>query len=337
MPKTYKATGINLKGMPLGESDRLLTVLTREQGLIRVVAPKARTHLSRLGGRSEVFVVNHLLLSSSRSLDKIVQAETIESFPGLSQDLKKLTAGQYLAELVLGQALSDQPQEDLFDLMLRHLKHIELLPGELAIAALTYGTFHLLTLAGLTPQVHHCCMTQSPIYPAVEQPNWQIGFSPAAGGVVTVEASRSIQGDLPPDDAGTKRLGSRLPVRRTERPRTAEAPMNYGRRRASSPTLTLGALELAVLQQLGQAIAIHSDGRLHLMSPEVVYDQRSIGDLCHPGDLLPTPLSAALSAPIPLHTWLAIERVLRHYAQYHFERPIHSAALIDSCFAPPLP
>ena len=33
MSRTYKATGINLKSMPLGEADRLLTILTREQGL----------------------------------------------------------------------------------------------------------------------------------------------------------------------------------------------------------------------------------------------------------------------------------------------------------------
>lgn len=39
-------------------------------------------------------------------------------------------------------------------------------------------------------------------------------------------------------------------------------------------------------------------------------------------------------APAIESAWFAIERILRQYAQYHFDYPIRSAALIDSCFAP---
>jgi DNA repair protein RecO (recombination protein O) len=35
---------------------------------------------------------------------------------------------------------------------------------------------------------------------------------------------------------------------------------------------------------------------------------------------------------IHVSVWLTVERLLRAYAQYHFDRPIQSAALIDSCF-----
>ena len=48
MSRTYQATGINLKGMPLGEADRLVTILSPEYGLIRAVAPGARKHKSKL-------------------------------------------------------------------------------------------------------------------------------------------------------------------------------------------------------------------------------------------------------------------------------------------------
>jgi DNA repair protein RecO (recombination protein O) len=43
-----------------------------------------------------------------------------------------------------------------------------------------------------------------------------------------------------------------------------------------------------------------------------------------------------LDNDVELHTWLSIERVLRHYAQYHFEQPIRSASLIETCFLPPV-
>jgi DNA repair protein RecO (recombination protein O) len=77
--KTYQATGIILKGMPLGEADRLVTILTSEFGLIRGVAPGARKPKSSLRGRCELFVVNQFSLAKGRSLDKITQAETLIS------------------------------------------------------------------------------------------------------------------------------------------------------------------------------------------------------------------------------------------------------------------
>src|SRR5512147_915068 len=100
--------------MPFGEADRLLTILTREHGLIQAIAMGARKHSSSLAGRSGLFVVNDLLIVKGRSLDKVTQAETLESYPKLGKDLQKLTVSQYLAELCLCQALSDQPQEELF-------------------------------------------------------------------------------------------------------------------------------------------------------------------------------------------------------------------------------
>jgi DNA repair protein RecO (recombination protein O) len=126
MSGTYKATGINLKAVPIGENDRLVTILTREHGLIKAIAPGARKSNSTLSGRSAIFVVNSLLIAKGRSLDKITQAETVTTYSGLSGDLSKLAASQYLAELVLAQALSERPQEDLYQLLLLHLGRLHI-------------------------------------------------------------------------------------------------------------------------------------------------------------------------------------------------------------------
>ncbi|NKB18846.1 MAG: DNA repair protein RecO, partial [Pseudanabaena sp. CRU_2_10] len=97
MAHTYRVTGINLKSMALGEHDRLLTILTKEHGLIKAIAAGARKHRSSMAGRSGLFVVNDLMISVGRNLDRITQAETVQSFMGLGQNLAKLTAAQYLA------------------------------------------------------------------------------------------------------------------------------------------------------------------------------------------------------------------------------------------------
>ncbi|NEP89670.1 MAG: DNA repair protein RecO [Okeania sp. SIO2C2] len=191
MALTYKATGINLKAIPIGESDRLLTILTPEYGLIRVVAPGVRKPKSKLGGRSELFVVNQLLISQGRSLDRINQAETILSYAGLSQNLGKLAAGQYLAELVLHQALSEHPQTELFYLLSEHLGRIEKLQNKTdrlwhtqLISYLAHGIYHLLAIEGIAPQVQICCITGHPLQPNFNHPNWQVGFSIDSGGTI---------------------------------------------------------------------------------------------------------------------------------------------------------
>jgi len=241
MTKTYNATGINLKSMPLGEADRLVTILTPEWGLIRVVAPGSRKQNSKLAGRMGLFVVNQLLIYKGRSLDKITQAETLESYPGLAKDLGKLAASQYLAELVLCHALSEQPQAELYTLFNEHLRRLEQLPPlssspsgtSLLLAHLCQGIFHLLALAGIAPQVQQCCISQHPIQPDFTDQNWQVGFSVEAGGTYTlaVEASQPENRFHP---VANRSQG------------VAQSPL---------PRLTckLNAIELAIVQQLAAA------------------------------------------------------------------------------------
>lgn len=187
MSGTYKATGINLKAIPLGECDRLVTILTREHGLIKAIAPGARKSNSSLGGRSAIFVVNSLSIYKGRSLDKIVEAQTLNSHGGLSGDLGKLAASQYLAELVLAQALSEHPQEDLYQLLMLHLGRLNDLGRDdntASIAHLCQGIFHLLALGGIAPQVHDCCISRQPIEPDFTSLGWQMGFSIESGSAV---------------------------------------------------------------------------------------------------------------------------------------------------------
>jgi DNA repair protein RecO (recombination protein O) len=147
-----------------------------------------------LSGKSELFIVNQLLISKGRSLDKIIQVETIESYSGLSKNLGKLAAGQYLAELVLHQALSEQPQEQLFYLLREHLSRLERLSKEdlklpnLLLAYLAHGIYHLLALDGIGPQVQICCATGRPLRPNLTDSEWRIWFSIDSGGTVLLSA-----------------------------------------------------------------------------------------------------------------------------------------------------
>jgi len=177
---TYRVTGINLKTMPLGESDRLVWVLTAERGLLRLAAPGARKPKSGLGGRTALFVVNDLAIASGRSLDRIQQAETLHTFTGLSRSLAHLTAAQYLAELTLIQALTDQPQPELWTTLIRHLEDVQGATDDWGVlVGLNRGVYRLLERAGIAPTWDRCCATGQPLPPRDRHP-----FSAVAGGVV---------------------------------------------------------------------------------------------------------------------------------------------------------
>ncbi len=283
MSRTYKATGINLKAAPLGEADRILTILTKEFGLIRAVAISARKQNSKMSGRSGLFVVNEMLLAKGKSIDKITQAETHESYPGLSRNLKKLTAGQYLAELVLNQALSDQAQEDLFYLLSEHLSRIERSHDANVLPCLVHAIYQLLAIAGIAPQVHQCCLTGAILEPNVQDINWSAGFSAIAGGTVTLESLETLQSQATSPRVQSAEGEYRVAIAEPK-PRGNPVKLN----------VLVNAVELAILQHLADAELPNFPN-----SPEI---------------------------------WLPLERLLRQYAQYHFDQPIRSASLIETCF-----
>lgn len=233
MSQTYKATGIILKGKPFNESDRLVTVLSPEYGLISAIAPGAKKHKSRLRGRCELFVINEMSIVKGRSLDKIIQLETLESYPGLSKNLSKLAAGQYLAELVLSLALSEQPQVEFYELFTEHLKRIESLDSEQNIfAPLAQAVFHLLAIAGVAPQVHKCNLSQQSLIANFTELHWQVGFSFDSGGVI----------DLIALNQENKELNSR--------DRTFEIVRDNNQKTLPKIDERLSATELTLLQQL---------------------------------------------------------------------------------------
>lgn len=317
MSRTYKATGINLKSLPMGESDRLLTILTREHGLVRAVAMGSRKHHSSLSGRSGLFVVNHLLVAKGRSLDKIAQAETVESYPGLSRDLKKLTAGQYIAELCLFQALSEQPQEELFVFLNQHLKQLELCPVQAVLPLLTLTIFRLLALEGIAPEVRVCCVTRQPLVPDRADPHWKAGFSVTSGGAITLEVLQELQQHHP------------VPTPRSQYP----SPKPHGTHPTSPST------HQRVTGPKQQHLTLPRKSALHLHYPITATELRllqAIADLAATtrSDLETSLDSNALDIlTAQTHPWLSVERILRQYAQYHFEHPIRSAALMDACFS----
>jgi DNA repair protein RecO (recombination protein O) len=310
--RTFTTVGIVLKAMPMGETDRLVTFLAPEQGILRAIAPGARKPKSPLSGRMGLFVVNELLMAPGRSLAKVLQAEAIATFSKLSQDLAKLITAQYWAELVLAQALEDHPQPELFTALTTYLQWLELAPSNQVLPGLVIGIYHFLHLAGLTPQLDYCGLSQEPIDPNTALAHGGVYFSTTLGGIVSGNALQEM-GLGSHSGSGLSRSGLPRPVLnvrgatdRAAPPWPRSAPTSAPPRRTLSPrerSFPLSPEELSYLQQLPHlALSLTTDP--------------------------PPGLLENNGAP-----WLALERLFREYAQYHLEHPIRSATLIEGVFA----
>jgi DNA repair protein RecO (recombination protein O) len=95
----YRDDGVVLRTHKLGEADRIITVLTRQNGRVRAVAKGVRRTKSRFGGRLEPFTHVDLLIYPGRSLDVIQQAEVIRAYgKPLATDYPRYTAGTAMLE-----------------------------------------------------------------------------------------------------------------------------------------------------------------------------------------------------------------------------------------------
>ena len=118
-------TGIVLKEMPLGEADKLLTVFSREEGRIAVVAKGAKKPGSRFLAAASVFAYSDMELVKGRSMYVLRNAGIIHSFYGLREDYDVLTAASEAARITLKVIQDELPDPEALDLLLKTLSFLE--------------------------------------------------------------------------------------------------------------------------------------------------------------------------------------------------------------------
>ena len=96
----YREQGIVLRTYKLGETDRIIHLLTQGRGKVRAVAKGVRRPGSRFGGRLEPYSHVDVQLYAGRNLDIINQAELIAPFAGVRADFALSACAATMAEAV---------------------------------------------------------------------------------------------------------------------------------------------------------------------------------------------------------------------------------------------
>ena len=186
--RSYKAEGIVLRQTPLAEADRILTIYTRELGKVRAVARGVRRPKSKLGGHLEPLCHVAVSLAEGRNLDTVSEAEVIQSFSGLEDDLERLSKGIYLSELVDAFSPDRLANRQVFDLLLDALDRLQC--SERLVNLLLSFETKLLGLSGYGPELRQCVECGLDLEAADHL------FSSAAGGAVCPSCRASTSGAM---------------------------------------------------------------------------------------------------------------------------------------------
>jgi len=157
MPKaerTLRVEAVVLHHVNWGEADRLLTVFTRTHGKLRVIAKSVRKMQSRKAGHLEPFSHSTLMLAKAHDLWIVTDAETIDGFSALREDLQLMTHASYVIELIDRFTFEEGQNWQLYQLTIDTLKRLS--EEKAPFIPLRYYEMRLLDLLGFRPLLFQC-------------------------------------------------------------------------------------------------------------------------------------------------------------------------------------
>ena len=180
MSRGYWTDAIVIRTYKLGESDKIVVLLSPKHGKIRAAANGARRATSPLSGATQLFTYANVQCFSSKKeggLHRFAQAEVKEPFFRLREDLVKLAYGSYFCELAGELAVEDDEATQLFSLLLKtlYLMVDEDDPTLLSI----WFQLNALAFAGFQPSLDACVHCGTDL-----EDKGSYYFSAAAGGLV---------------------------------------------------------------------------------------------------------------------------------------------------------
>jgi DNA repair protein RecO (recombination protein O) len=189
MPETkfrsFRVEAVVLRHADYGEADRMLTLYTRQFGKTRALAKGARKIASRKAGHLEPFTYVKLQLAQARDMPLITQADTIDMYQPLREDLILTSHAAYVLELLDRFTYADEMENSaLFRLLTDTLSRLASKTDPWL--ALRYYEIRLLDHLGFRPQLFECANCGREIKPEDQF------FSFSAGGAICPRCGQGL-------------------------------------------------------------------------------------------------------------------------------------------------
>ena len=159
MPETkfrsFRVEAVVLRHHDYGEADRMLTLYTRQLGKTRVLAKGARKIASRKAGHIEPFTQVKLQLARGRDMLLVTQADTVDAYLPLREDLILTSQASYVLELLdRFTYVDDTENPSTYRLLTDTLARLA--SNDDPWIVIRYYEMRLLDLLGFRPQLIHC-------------------------------------------------------------------------------------------------------------------------------------------------------------------------------------
>ena len=158
----YRDEAIVLRTHKLGESDRIVTLLTRRLGKVRTVGKGVRRTKSRFGARLEPGMHIDIQCYEGRNLDTVTQVETLDPWGEvIARDYPSWTAATAVLETC--DRLTEEREPALQQYLLA-LGALRSLAGREHQPSLVLDAYLLraLSIAGWAPSFHDCAKCGAP-------------------------------------------------------------------------------------------------------------------------------------------------------------------------------
>lgn len=176
--RSYRTEALILKRRDFGEADRLLTLLTPENGRVDAIAKGARKPNTTKTGHVELFTRADMLISRGRELDIVTQVVMVEPYLRLREDLQRGAFANYVAELMI-RFTGENDEDDAQQFQLLADTFQRLCDAEDIRLAVRFYEMRLLDLTGFRPELNYCVMSQESVQPVNQF------FSYEQGGIVS--------------------------------------------------------------------------------------------------------------------------------------------------------
>ena len=177
----YRETGVVLRTIRLGEADRIVSFITEGRGKVRAVAKGVRKTKSRFGGRLEPMSHVALQLYEGRELDTVTQAETVDHFRTIREDLDRVARATAMLEAVDQVAQEREANAALYRMLVGALRALAANDSSTIVPAFFWK---VLSLEGFHPLLDQCgsCGTEDDL----------VAFDIGEGGVLCRSCRRGV-------------------------------------------------------------------------------------------------------------------------------------------------
>lgn len=187
---TYNDYGIVLSSYNLAESDKILNIYTKENGLVRAIAKGVKKLKSRLIGKADQLSCCYFHFAKGKNLDIVSDCSQVTNFPLLRSDLIRLTYGILLLEIVNSFAHEMESESThIYELLYNGLEELQKIdnPAQFSVKFI----LEFLWIHGLNPQLETCVSCSKEISFADSIKDYP--YSYILGGLLCKECSGFIE------------------------------------------------------------------------------------------------------------------------------------------------